>query len=139
MIIDNIYNIDISSVEKMFPTVFNNKKIKEDLVDNPFSRYLFFVLNEEVVAFLNYTLIYERIEIININVLESHLREGIATRLMDKLINIAKDNNCLNITLEVRVDNYKAIKLYEKYLFNKVAYRKGYYNGIDALLMERSM
>ena len=139
MIIDNIYNVNISSVEKMFPTVFNNKKIKEDLVDNPFSRYLFFVLNEEVIAFLNYTLIYERIEIININVLESHLREGIATRLMDKLINIAKDNNCLNITLEVRVDNYKAIKLYEKYLFNKVAYRKGYYNGIDALLMERSM
>ena len=52
---------------------------------------------------------------------------------MDYLINkVNKD-----ITLEVKEDNVPALKLYEKYGFKKVAIRKGYYNGIDGILMER--
>ena len=42
-----------------------------------------------------------------------------------------------SITLEVREDNLYAIKLYEKFGFIKKAIRKGYYQGIDGILMER--
>ena len=44
-----------------------------------------------------------------------------------------------NITLEVKQTNASAIHLYEKNGFKKVAIRKGYYNGIDGILMERTM
>lgn len=139
MIIDNISDSDIFLIEKEFPNIFNNKGIKQDVIDNPFSKYLFYFLDGCVKGFLNYTLIYDRIEIININVLDQFQKQGIASKLMDKLLEIARYNNSLNITLEVKIDNFKAIRLYEKYLFKKVATRKGYYNGVDALLMERSM
>ena len=43
-----------------------------------------------------------------------------------------------SISLEVNVNNLYAIKLYENFGFKKVAIRKGYYNGIDGFLMERS-
>ena len=42
-----------------------------------------------------------------------------------------------DITLEVRIDNYPAIKVYEDNGFKQTAIRKGYYKGIDGLLMER--
>ena len=42
-----------------------------------------------------------------------------------------------NITLEVKIDNNAAINLYKKYNFVEKAIRKGYYNGIDGILMER--
>ena len=42
-----------------------------------------------------------------------------------------------DITLEVRIDNYPAIKVYKDNGFEQTAIRKGYYKGIDGLLMER--
>ena len=42
-----------------------------------------------------------------------------------------------DITLEVRKDNIPALKLYKEFNFKEVAIRKGYYNGIDGILMER--
>mgnify|MGYP002620845655 CR=1 FL=1 len=36
----------------------------------------------------------------------------------------------------LKENNYKAINFYHKYNFVEVAKRKGYYNGIDAILME---
>ena len=47
------------------------------------------------------------------------------------------DKEKKNITLEVKKDNYSAIKVYESKDFKHIAVRKGYYNGIDGLLMER--
>ena len=43
----------------------------------------------------------------------------------------------LPITLEVSKENKAAIELYKKFNFNEVAIRKGYYNGVDGILMER--
>ena len=55
---------------------------------------------------------------------------------MDYLIAIAKKKRIINITLEVKIDNYKAVYLYHKYNFVEVAKRQNYYNGTDALLMQ---
>ena len=52
--------------------------------------------------------------------------------MLEELIKKDKD-----ITLEVKQTNEIAIKLYKKYSFKQVAIRKGYYNNIDGLLMER--
>jgi ribosomal-protein-alanine N-acetyltransferase len=53
------------------------------------------------------------------------------------LIQYLIDKEKKNITLEVKKDNYSAIKVYEEKGFVQKAVRKGYYNGIDGLLMER--
>ena len=52
------------------------------------------------------------------------------------LINeILKAFNIENVTLEVKMDNINAINLYEKLGFKKASIRKGYYNGVDGILM----
>ena len=123
----------INELENSFCYVLKN--IKKDLDSNPFSHYLLYLDNNKIVGYINYYLMYEKLEIANFNVLEDYQNKGIGTKLITYLID--KYNNLDNITLEVKNDNDKAIHIYEKMGFKKVAIRKGYYNGIDGILMER--
>ena len=83
-------------------------------------------------------LIYNRIEIAQFEVLEKYQNKGIGNKLLSFLIKEYEDK-VDNITLEVKCNNEVAIHLYKKYGFAFKALRKGYYNGVDAILMERSM
>ena len=44
-----------------------------------------------------------------------------------------------SITLEVKQTNENAIHLYKKYGFIEIGIRKGYYQGIDGILMEKEL
>lgn len=126
----------IEKIEK----IEKNKILSTDFVDkelksNPFGVFLVYKKNEEVIGYLYYSLIYDRIEINQIEVLEEERKKGIGSSLIEYLIS----NNNMDITLEVRKDNYPAINLYNKYGFKEVAIRKGYYKGIDGILMERKI
>ena len=122
----------IKELESSFNYVL--KDVKNDLSSNPFSHYLLYLDNDKIVGYLNYYLMYDRLEIANFNVLESYQNNGIGTKLIKYLIN---KYHGLSITLEVKCDNIKAIHIYEKMGFKKVATREKYYNGIDGILMER--
>lgn len=125
----------ISKLQNKFSNVL--KDVNGDLDSNPFSNYLLYFIDDEIVGYINYYLIYNRIEIANFNVLNDYQNKHIGTELLDNLIN--KYTNIDNITLEVKKDNIKAIHLYQKMGFKEVAIRKNYYNGIDGILMERGM
>ena len=119
--------------------IINNDILSPEFVEkekevNPFSHFFVYKKNKSIIGYLYYSLIYDRIEINQIEVLKSEQNKGIGTLLMDYLI---KKN--MDITLEVKKDNVNAIKLYEKFNFKKVAIRKGYYNGVDGVLMERKV
>ena len=126
----------ISELESSFNYVL--KDVNSDLLNNPFSHYLLFIEDDKILGYLNYYLMYDRIEIANFNVLEEYQNKHIGTRLIEYLIK-EYSNKVDNITLEVRNDNSKAIYLYEKMGFVKKAIRKGYYNGKDGLLLELEM
>ena len=116
-------------------SVLDNSFVSEDLVlsyfdNNPFSKFLVCIVNKTVVGYLYYSDIYDRIEINQITVLNSYRRKGYASLLLSKLISFDKP-----ISLEVRCDNIAAIDLYKKYGFKEVSVRKGYYNGVDGVLM----
>ena len=78
--------------------------------------------------------IYDRAEINQIEVETSHRNCGKASKLLKRAIELVDKS----ITLEVKIDNFPAIHLYEKFGFERKAIRKGYYNGIDGILMERN-
>ena len=92
-----------------------------------------------IIGFINYYDLYERFEISYIEVVEEYRNNHIGSLMLEHLINIGKDKNIINITLEVNVNNTFAIKLYKKYHFNVVAKREKYYDGEDGYLMERKM
>lgn len=115
--------------------------IKEiDIVSvNPFGRRIEYVENGENCGYLEYSLIYDRIEIDNFYVIESKRHNGIGTKLMSYLISYAISLRVVNITLEVRVSNINAINLYKKFGFREVALRKYYYGNEDGILMEKQV
>ena len=68
-----------------------------------------------------------------------HRGRGIATMLLERLFELTADDARRGYTLEVRVSNKGAIKLYEQIGFRQRGIRRGYYtdNREDALIMWR--
>lgn len=95
-------------------------------------RHIYAYRDKKLVSFVIFDIIYERCEIIDIFTIDNYRKKGIASQLINEII---KDFNIENITLEVKSDNLNAINLYESLGFKKVSIRRGYYNGIDAILM----
>jgi len=106
---------------------------------NPFSRKIAYYIDEAPVAYLEYSLIYDRMELDNIKVFDDYRRQGIATKLLAHLISLAIEFRVENITLEVRVSNEIARHLYKKFGFREVALRKYYYADEDGILMEKQV
>lgn len=129
----------IDKLSELFPKILTSKSVKEDIKNNQFTNYLTYLINGEPVAFINYYIMYERAEIININVLEEYQNQKIASKLLEYMVNECISHNVKNITLEVKETNIKAIHLYEKFDFSKVAVRRKYYQGIDGILMEKEL
>ena len=101
------------------------------------NHYIGYTNNQMLVAFLNYSVYYERAEINYIYVLNSFRNQKIATKLLCYMFKELKKLE--NITLEVRKSNLNAIKLYEKNGFKTCATRKNYYGKEDALLMIKKL
>lgn len=130
---------DIEELENLFPSVFSKDKVLYDINNNPFTKYYIYRIDNKMVACINYQIMYERSELIDINVLSNYQNQGIASKLLEFMLEDLKSNNVENITLEVRKNNLNAIYLYKKYGFKEVGIRKGYYQGIDGILMEKEL
>ncbi len=127
-------DLDISSIEILGKELHDNYKFSLDT----FSKCKIVELNNSVIGFITYSIIYDRAEIIDIIIKEEFRNKGYAKKLIDEAIKDIKSNNCQNITLEVRKTN-PAVNFYIKLGFEIVSIRKGYYNGIDGYLMEKKM
>lgn len=112
---------------------------KEEFLLNPFLKYFILYVENELVGYLCFNELYDKAEIVNIEIAEKYRKHGYGSYLMSQLITYCKEKKVINITLEVNKFNDKAINLYKKFDFKEVAIRKGYYNGIDGILMERKM
>jgi len=91
----------------------------------------------KLIAYLGVWHIVDEAHITTIAVHKDYRRKYIAEALIAKMLEDCYNNFVKYITLEVRVGNIPAIKLYEKYGFKSLGTRKGYYqdNGEDALIM----
>ena len=130
-------------IEEVIDNTIIKKWLKEyfdtNYQDDPFSKKYYYILNNASVAFIDYSIIYDRAELNYIFVKEEYRKLNIASLLMDYMINYIKENNIDSVTLEVNINNKPAIKLYQKYLFKQCGIRKNYYKNEDAYLMIRSV
>ncbi|MFB7633975.1 GNAT family N-acetyltransferase [Streptomyces sp. NPDC056149] len=64
---------------------------------------------------------------------------GLGGRLLAALLGAATAFECHEVLLEVRVDNARAQRLYERFGFEPIGFRRGYYQpgNVDALVMRR--
>lgn len=91
--------------------------------------------DDEIIAFIQYSKMYEVIDIIDIVVDERFRRRKIGSYF---LMYLSEDISVKKFMLEVRESNYGAIKFYENNGFVSVRPIKNYYrNGENALAMEK--
>ena len=81
----------------------NEIKFKINSYDNPFYKILGIKVDNKLIGYLSYFLIYDRIEIEYIYIDNDYRNKGYASNLFNELFIIAKNKNCINITLEVPV------------------------------------
>ena len=112
-----------------------NTSVKEIGV---YTKYYGYVDNDSIVGFLSFDFIYDRAEINYIFVEKDYRQRGIATKLLNYMLDIC-DNECKNITLEVKESNKSAINFYLKNGFIEVARREKYYQDEDGILMIKEM
>ena len=118
---------------------FNYKLTEKEFSTNPYLKIITYVEKDKIIGFLLYSLIYDRIEIEQFEVITKERGKGIGDKLLKYLIEKYQDTDIKNITLEVKEDNIVAINLYKKYGFKKVSTREKYYDGINGLLMEKTL
>lgn len=75
-----------------------------------------------------------------IAVTRDHWGTGLGSRLLTELLRAATAFECAEVFLECRIDNVRARKLYERFGFETIGVRKGYYQpgNVDALVMRLS-
>ena len=66
-----------------------------------------------------------------------HWGTGLGARLLTELLRQAGAFECHEVLLEVRVDNERAQRLYQRFGFEPIGFRRGYYQpgNVDALVM----
>lgn len=119
------------------------REIKDDyeLSFSPVSKCFIYEENNEIVGFIIADIFDDRAEIIDIAVDVMYRNKKIGDKLVKYVIDLCKNSGCESITLEVKVTNKSALKLYKNNDFEIVSIRKKYYsNGtIDAYLMSRKL
>ena len=92
---------------------------------------------DELVGYLIISRYVDAWHVMNIAVAEEYRRRGIARSLMERLFEVTARDARRGYTLEVRVSNEAAIRLYEELGFKTRGIRRGYYtdNREDALIM----
>ena len=113
-------------------------QVKEE-IENPDALFFTAVADGKVVGFLSGVCAADECEISDVAVEQMYRRQGIATSLFELLLSNAKTRGARTAFLLVRDDNIPAIKLYRSLAFSDVGRRKGYYNGIDAVIMRRDL
>ena len=120
-----------------FDTFWNENILKEELL-NTNSYYLVAKSENMILGFGGILQILDEATLTNIVVRKDYRENGIASSILENLIDYTKNNDASFITLEVNINNLPAIHLYKKYGFEQVGVRKKYYNNKDnALLMTK--
>ena len=93
--------------------------------------------NRRVIAFLVYWHVGLEFHLMNVVVAPAMRRRGLAKGLVVEMQRVAALSNVETITLEVRVSNEAAIRLYRSLGFDVLGVRRGYYQDTreDATVM----
>ena len=121
-----------------FSMPWNETMLEDSLYDE---RASFIVAEDEegnVIGYAGLHVVLDEGYIDNIAVEEAARRHGVASALLDVYCRFGEINLAF-LTLEVRKSNAPAIALYEKFGFQQVGIRKGFYSHPreDAVIMTR--
>jgi ribosomal-protein-alanine N-acetyltransferase len=131
---------DLDAVEELeresYPTPWSRSMFAGELA-KPSGICLGAFQGEDMLGYLIVARYVDAWHVMNVAVDPAHRGRGIARALLERLFELTGDDADRGYTLEVRVSNTYAIKLYEGLGFRARGIRRGYYtdNREDALIM----
>lgn len=131
---------DLSEVAELEAECFSqpwSRQVLEAELQNPNSIFLTAHKDGQIAGYVGMHRVLDEGYLFNIAVKRAFRRNGVATSLMERLLQYAREQNLAFLTLEVREGNHSAIHLYDKLGFGKVGQRKQFYANPteDAVLM----
>lgn len=131
--IDAVLEIERAS----FTTPWSRAAFAAEVADNDLAYYLVGEADGAVVGYAGVWIILDEAHVTNIAVLPAYRGQGLGEQLLTALMAYAKKRGALSMTLEVRVSNEGAQRLYRRLGFMPRGIRKQYYSDTkeDALIM----
>ena len=128
-----VHAIEHASFDSPWPP----EAYRNDLETNRLAQYLVARVGDVVAAYGGMWLMVDEGHIITFAVHPDWRRKHVGERLLLAFIDLASARGAHEATLEVRLSNLPARRLYEKFGFRPVGVRPRYYsdNGEDALIM----
>jgi len=127
----------------LFPDdAWSEGMLRGELAEQPATR--FYVVAEaepgDVVGYAGLCAIGEDADVQTIGVRADREGLGIGAALLTALLDEATARGCRSVYLEVRADNERAQRLYERFGFDRIGVRRKYYqpSGVDAIVMRRA-
>jgi len=128
----------VARIEKeSFTLPWSAEAFRTELAHNRFARYSVLEQDGQIIGYCGMWVIADEAHVTNIAVREPFRGRGLGERLMRRLMEEARSLGARRMTLEVRVSNTRAQRLYRKLGFVSCGVRPGYYtdNMEDALIM----
>lgn len=120
--------------------VLELKDLEYEVNENPVSKILVIKDDSKIVGYLDYWITFDSSTIFKIIIKKEYRAQGLASLLLERMFEDLKENEVLFSTLEVRVSNENAIKLYKKFGYEKITIKEKYYkDGEDAIYMVRGI
>lgn len=129
IICDEFYVADIAYLESVY---FSRPWQYSDIKDAMRNDHIFFGaidLARNLHGYGAFKMVLGEAYVDNIVVDEKYRKKGVATAIINKMIEYCIEHRASFITLEVRESNTTAISLYEKMGFEKVGVRKNFYSA----------
>jgi ribosomal-protein-alanine N-acetyltransferase len=134
---------DLAEVQNIENDVYPHPWTRGNFLDSLYSGYESRVLRQQDGMLAGYFLIMHVVDeshLLNITVRRDLHGYGIGRALLDKVVEIARDNAMASVLLEVRPSNLRALAVYRRYGFAEIGRRKGYYPAAnntreDAIVM----
>jgi len=135
--------VDLPAIARLETTLFGDEAWSTDMLATELAgepgRYYLVAADDGVIAGYAGMLAPGggQADVLTVGVAHDRWGEGIGTALLENLLAEAARRGCTDVFLEVRVDNDRAQRLYQRHGFTGVGIRRGYYqpSGTDALVM----
>src|SRR6266498_2821010 len=128
----------VMAIERqVYPRPWSPSLFLAEMSESANRTYLVARLGRDIVGYAGMICYGDEAHVTTIAVDPEHHRKKIGTRLLYELVQSAIDMGARAVSLEVRVSNWGAQRLYGRFGFRSVGVRKNYYQetGEDALVM----
>ena len=129
----------IAELEKLcFNDPWSANSIASEL-DNRLAFWLVVLEGDQVIGYVGSQTVLGETDMMNIAIHPDHRNRGIATKLIEALIQALTERGSHSLMLEVRASNEPAKNLYSKMGFETVGVRKNYYRNPreDAMILRK--